>query len=77
MRGGTLYNVDDQKYYAIVHTWDNVLGEGVPTEWRDQKGFATEAEAMSRYKTAIRPELEMLMQQIQQTSGHVLRRKLQ
>jgi hypothetical protein len=77
MRGGVRYDPVSQQYYAIVHSWDNPLGTGTPQEWRAEPGFTTEAAAMAHYQAVIRPQLEQLMRSFQQSSGRVLRQKLE
>jgi len=65
MKGGTMFDPDSGKYSAIVHTWDNQEGKGIPKEWRSESNFETEELAMQYYKQNIRPNLERLMKQVE------------
>ena len=65
MKGGTMYDPDSGKYCAIVHTWDNQEGKGIPKEWHSKLNFETEELAMQYYKQNIRPNLERLMKQVE------------
>jgi len=66
MKGGVRNNPDGGGFIAIVHRWDNVECRGEPVEWRAEKVFATEDEAMEYYKTYIRPGLEKMMAEFKQ-----------
>lgn len=48
-------------YRAIVHSWDNTECNGLPEEWMSDEVFDNEEEAMSFYKSQIRPMLEQMM----------------
>jgi hypothetical protein len=60
MKGGVRYDPAINGFWAIVHSWDNVLCVGEPQEWRSPQIFPTEDAAMQHYKTTIRPDLERL-----------------
>lgn len=77
MKGGVLYDPVLKGFFAIVHSWDNVLGVGKPKEWRTPQIFPTEEAAMQYYKTNIRPELEKLTAQIGKSGLKSLHRKLE
>jgi len=66
MKGGIRNNPAGPGFIAIVHTWDNIECRGEPDEWRADKVFATEEEAMQYYKTYIRPNLEKMMREFKQ-----------
>ena len=61
MKGGVLYDEDVGGFMPIVHTWDNVACEGDPEEWRSERVFPSEEEAMAYYKMHIRPGLQEMM----------------
>lgn len=61
MKGGIRYDEQEKGFFAIVHTWDNMLGYGEPEEWRSSERFVTEEAAMRHYKTTIRPALQEMM----------------
>jgi len=65
MKGGIRYDEELQAFVPIVHIWQNIQCEGEPEEWRVQKCFQTEDEAMSYYKTYIRPELQKMVNQFE------------
>jgi len=48
-------------YHAIVHSWDNTECNGLPDEWTSDEVFTDEEDAMTFYKSRIRPMLEQLM----------------
>lgn len=77
MKSGVLYDPVLKGFFAIVHSWDNVLGVGKPQEWRTPQVFPTEKVAMQYYKTNIRPELEKLLAEMGKSGKKSLQRKLE
>jgi len=63
IKGGIMYDPEDEVYRAVVHSWDNAESEGEPAEWLSAEFFSSEDEAVYFYKTSRRPELERLMRQ--------------
>ena len=73
MKGGVLYDPEENGFFAIVHSWDNMLAYGEPEEWRSTELFATEEAAMRHYKRTIRPALHDMMEDVKKsgvTSHH-------
>ena len=77
MKGGVRYDPSINGFVAIVHSWDNALCVGELQEWRTSQVFPTEEAALQYYKTNIRPELEKMMAQAEQSSIKTLHRKLE
>ena len=71
MKGGIRYDEEENGFFAIVHTWDNMLGYGEPEEWRSSEKFATEEAAMRYYKRNIRPGLQEMMAEMKKKSGAI------
>ena len=69
MKGGVAFDPNVNAYRAIVHTWDNPDCVGQPDEWRSGQVFESEDEAMSFYKTNIRPGLEQSMNDASRKKG--------
>ncbi|MGB0387804.1 MAG: SEC-C metal-binding domain-containing protein [Ardenticatenaceae bacterium] len=69
MKGGVLYDPEENGFFAIVHTWDNMFAYGEPEEWRAPQRFPTEKAAMRYYKTTIRPQIEQMMAEMNTKSG--------
>ena len=67
MKGGIMFDPAARGYVAVVHSWDNAECRSEPEEWRDPKVFTSEEAAMHYYKSAIRPSLEKLMNQLKKS----------
>ena len=79
MKGGVKFDESVNAFVPIVHSWNNVVCEGEPNEWRSPEFFISEDEAMDYYKTYIRPELERLMSNFKKnySKGNFVRTKLE
>lgn len=79
MKGGVRFDEQVDGYVPIVHTWDNVECNGEPTEWRSDRVFATEEEAMVYYKLYIRPDLQRMMSKLENelSDGTFIHRRLE
>ena len=77
MKGGVRYDPSVNGFVAIVHTWDNVMCNGEPQEWRSPQVFPTEEAAMQYYKTNIRLALEQMTSQLAKSSKNIIHRKLE
>ena len=65
-------------YRAIVHSWDNTECDGLPEEWMSDEVFSDEEEAMSFYKSRIRPMLEQMMSEAAEAPNtSMLQRRLE
>jgi hypothetical protein len=65
-------------YHAIVHSWDNTECNGLPDEWTSDEVFTDEEEAMTFYKSRIRPMLEQLMSEAaEDPNASTLHRRLE
>ncbi|MGH7495257.1 MAG: SEC-C metal-binding domain-containing protein [bacterium] len=62
MKGGIRYAPEVNGFVVIVHVWDNVECSGEPQEWRSDKVYDNEEEAMRFYKTQIGPGLKRIME---------------
>jgi hypothetical protein len=59
----------DGKYYAMVDIWGNAECEGDPKRIVWKKAFASEAEALRYYISAIRPHVMAINQQLAEDIG--------
>ena len=64
MKGGVTFDPELEGYVPIIHSWDNIGGTGEPQEWRSNRIFRTEAEAMRYYKKKIRPWLKKTLRRV-------------
>jgi len=72
MKGGVAYDPAEDRFVAIVHSWDNAECFGEPLEWRSSKLFRTENAAMRFYKKSIRPSLKRKMKEASKQPGLTL-----
>jgi len=77
MKGGILDDPVLKGFFAIIHSWDNLLGTDKPQKWRTPQVFPTEETAMQYYKTNIRPEGEKLLAEMGKSGQKSLHRKLE
>ena len=69
MKGGVIFDEESNAFIPIVHSWDNVDCFGEPEEWRSEKTFSNEEDAMNYYKVNIRPALQRLMSEMENNAS--------
>ena len=77
MKGGVGFFEDAGGFAAIVHTWDNAECLGEPEEWRSERVFKLEDEAMRYYKRKVRPLLKKAMREARRQGAVTAARELE